>query len=158
MTWKTRLVMRESAFTAAAFTAAAYFYYLTAFWGVQDHFIEGPSRDYMMSHAVHVELLLTGILFGGLIGVINRITETPKLRSRSVGQVVLFRTILYLASLSVVSGVVAFVFVTMILPWDVLSSTFQAMTPRYTLSFTIYMVLAVGALNFALEVERDAVA
>ena len=154
MTWKTRLVMRESAFTAAAFTVAVYFYYLMAFWGIQDNFIEGPLRVYMTSRAVHVELLLTGILFGGLIGVINRITETPRLRSRSVVQVVLFRTILYLVSLSVVSGVVVLVFVALILPWEVLSSTFQAMTPRYTLSFAIWMVLVVGTINFALEIER----
>ncbi len=43
MTWRTRLMMRESAFTAAAFTAASYAYYVIAFWGVQDHFIEGRS-------------------------------------------------------------------------------------------------------------------
>ena len=154
MKWKTRLMMRESAFTAAALTAAVYSYYLFAFWGLQDHFIEGPLREYMTSRAVHVELLLSGILLGGLIGVINRITETPNLRSRPIGQIVLFRTILYLVSISVVSIIVALVFVTLILPWEVLNSTFQAMTPRYTMSFIIYLALAVGVINFALEVER----
>ena len=55
MTWKTRLVMRESAFTAATFTVAVYFYYYFAFWGLQDHFTEGPLRDYMASRAVHID-------------------------------------------------------------------------------------------------------
>ena len=154
MTWKTRLVMRESAFTAVAFTVAVYLYYLIAFWGIQDHFTEGPLRDYMTSRAVHLELLLGGILIGGLIGIINRIIETPRLHSRPVGQVVLFRTVLYLASLSVVFGVIALVFVTLIHSWDVLTSLFQAINPRYMLSAAIYMVLVVGAINFALEVER----
>ena len=154
MKWKTRLVMRESVFTSAAFTAAAYSYYLIAFWGVQDHFTEGPLTDYMTSWAVHVELVMAGILFGGLIGLINRITETPRLRSRSIGQVVLFRTIMYLAGFSVVSGVVLLVFATMILPWEVLARTFQALAPRYTLSFVLWIVLVVAGINFALEIER----
>jgi adenylate cyclase len=147
-------MVRESAFTAAAFTAAAYFYYVLAFWGVQDHFVEGPLRDYMASRAVHVELLLTGVLFGGLIGVINRITGTPRFRDRSVGQLVLLRTILYLVSVSAVSGVVALVFVAFILPWETLVTTFHAMTPRYTASFLVWSVFTVVAINFALEVER----
>ena len=154
MTWKTRLVMSESAFTAVAFTAAVYFYYLIAFWGIQDHFIEGPLRDYMTSRAVHFELLLGGILIGGLIGVINRIIETPRLRRRPVGQVVLFRTVLYLVSLSVVVSVIGLLFITLIQSWEVLTSLFQAITPRYMWSAAIYMVLVVGAINFALEVER----
>lgn len=154
MTWKTRLVMRESAFTAAAFTVAVYFYYYFSFWGLQDHFTEGPLREYMASRAVHIELLLAGILIGGLIGVINRIIETPRLRSRPVGQVVLFRTVLYLASLSVVFVVIALVYVTLVASWEILTSLFQTISPRYLWSFIIYIVLVVGAINFALEVER----
>ena len=154
MSWKTRLLIRESAFTATAFTVSAYFYYLIAFWGAQDHFIEGPLRDYMTSWAMHVELLVVGVLFGGFIGVINRIIEIPQVRSRPVGQIVLFRTVLYLASLIVVSGVVVLVFVTLIMPWEVLTSALQAMTPRYKLSLAVWMFLVVGAINFALEVER----
>lgn len=147
-------MMRESAFTAAAFTAASYGYYLIAFWGVQDHFVAGPLRDYMTSPAVHVELLLAGILFGSLIGVINRITETPRFRSRPVAQLVLFRTLLYLVSLGAVAGVVMLVFVTLIFPWETLAAAFRAMTPRYTLSFGLWTALVVVAINFTLEVER----
>ncbi len=146
--------MRESAFTAVAFTVAVYFYYLIAFWGIQDHFTEGPLRDYMTSRAVHLELLLAGILIGGLIGVINRIIETPRLRRKPVGQVVLFRTVLYLVSLSVVFGMIFLVYVTLIRSREVLANVFQAITPRYMWSFIIYFVLVVGAINFALEVER----
>ncbi len=108
----------------------------------------------MTSRAVYVELLLGGILFGGLLGVINRITETPRLRSRPVGQVVLFRTVLYLLSLGVVLGVVSLVFVALVFPWEVLASIIQAMTPRYTASLAIWTILVVGGINFALEVER----
>ena len=70
MTWKTRLVMRESTFTAVAFTAAVFFF-LFVFWDVQDHFTEGPLRDYLTSRAVHVELLLAGILYAGNQETVN---------------------------------------------------------------------------------------
>jgi len=46
------------------------------------------------------------------------------------------------------------VFVTLIHSWEVLTSVFQAVNPRYMWSTAIYMVLVVGAINFALEVER----
>ena len=146
--------MSESAFTAVAFTLAVYFFYLISFWGVQDHFVEGPLRDYLSSRAVHLELLLGGILIGGMIGVINRIIETPRLRRRPVHQVVLFRTALYLVSISVVFGVIILVFVTLIQSWEVMTILLQSTTPHQIWIFVIYMTLLVGAINFALEIER----
>ncbi len=154
MTWKTRLMARESVFTATAFTAAVYLYYYSAFWGLQDHYAGGILRDYLSSWAVHVELLLMGVLFGGLIGVINRLTDTPRLRRLSVGQLVLFRTALYLVSVAAVVGAVLLVFVTLILPWKQLNAMMQEMTPRYTLSIIVFLGLVVGAINFMLEIER----
>jgi len=154
MKWKTRLILRESAFTAAAFTTAIYSNYLIACWSIQDHFSEGPMLDYITSRAVHVELLLAGILFGGLIGVINRASETPRLRGRPVGGVVLYRTLFYVTSLIIVFGVVTLVYVTLILPWEELTTLFQSISRRYLLSATISIILVVGAINFALEIER----
>ena len=69
MTWKTRLVMREGTFTESAFTAAVF--YLFVFRDVQDHFTEGPLRDYLTSRAVHVELPLAGILYAGNQETVN---------------------------------------------------------------------------------------
>lgn len=147
-------MLRESAFTAAAFTFAVYFYYLIAFWGIQDHFTEGPLRDYMSSRAVHLELFLSGILIGGMIGVINRIIEVPRLRGKSVGEVVFFRTVLYLLSISIISCLIFLVFVILILSREVMTSLYQAVTPHYLWSFIIYLVFVIGVINFALEVER----
>ncbi|MFC1786089.1 adenylate/guanylate cyclase domain-containing protein [Candidatus Neomarinimicrobiota bacterium] len=89
-----------------------------------------------------------------MIGVINRIIDSPQLRSRLVGHVVLFRTVLYLVSVSVVIAVVALVFVKLILPWEALTKVYQTLTPRYTLSFVVWAILSVIAINFALEIER----
>ena len=154
MKWNTRLMLRESVFTAVAFTAALYVYYIVVIWGVQEEFRPGPLRDYLLSRAVHVELIGAGVLFGGLLAVINRLTEGPSLRHRPVVQIVLLRTVLYLIGLVAVAGVVLLIFTTLILPLDALVDIFAALTLRQSLSISIWMVLAVAAINLALEVER----
>lgn len=154
MSWRTRLLLRESAFTAIAFTAAVYSYYLIAVWGLQDMFVPGPLRDYLTSPAAHVELLVFGLLFGGLIGVVNRFSQIHGLRGRSVGGVVALRTSLYLVGFAAVAGVVILLFGTVILGWAPLLATFEGMTVRHGLSFGLWLVLAVLAINLALEVER----
>jgi adenylate cyclase len=147
-------VVRECGFTAAAFTGAVYLYYLVAFWGVRDFFIEGSLKDYMTSSAVHVELLMTGLLFGGLIGVINRIADTPRFRARPCGQIVLLRTALYVASIALVAGIVASVVALLIVPWEQLVAITQTMQMRYGVSLLVWQVLVVIAINSSLEIER----
>jgi adenylate cyclase len=147
-------MLRESALTAGAFTAAVYAYYLVAVWGPQDHLAGGLLRDYLLSPMVHVELLFTGILFGGLIGVVNRVTETPALRNRTLGQVIVLRTLLNLLSFAAVAGLVLLVFLTLLYPLDRMVALFGAMAPRYVISFLGFMAVAVAGINFGLEVER----
>jgi len=154
MNWKTKLIIRESAFTAISFTIAGYSYYIIAFWGIQDHFLNGPLKEYLISPFVHIELLLFGILFGILIGVINRITDTPRFRNKPVGLIVLFRTTLYMVSISIVGSLVMFVFAAFIFSQEMMISMFEEMTPKYGISFIIWIILVVGAINFLLEIER----
>jgi adenylate cyclase len=154
MTWKTRLLFRESLFTASAFTAAMYLYYFTAVWGVKEHLSIGPLQDYLGSDIVHVEILMAGILMGTLIGVINRIIERPRFRDRPISTIILLRTALYLAGVGLVAGLVLLVYATFILPWDALSELLRVAVSRYTLTFLVYTVLVMGLINFFLEIWR----
>ena len=154
MNWKTRLVFRESLFTAITFTVAAYSYYLFSFWGVQDHFADWPLQVYLTSWLVHIELLIVGILFGLGIAIINRFTDTSKLRKFSIIRIVLYRTLLYLASFLIVSVIVVAIFVYLIYPLDVMIDMFLAMSPRYALSFVLWLIIVVGGINMALEIAR----
>jgi adenylate cyclase len=152
--WKLKLIIRESTFTAVVFTFASYSYYIIAFWGIEDHYIEGPLKTYMTSPFVHVELLLVSLLFGVLIGLINRITETPKLRRKSAVYVVLFRTSLYLISLVSIAAIVLLFFIQFIFSAEKIFTLFSAITPQYGISFIIWIILIVGLINFLLEIER----
>ena len=106
MEWKSKLILRDSLFTAVAFTLATYSYYLISFWGIQDHFMDGPLKEYMSGPFVHIELISVGIIFGVLIGLINRISDTPKLRRKPAIYIVLFRTALYVFSLCAIMALV----------------------------------------------------
>lgn len=154
MNWKTRLVLRESVFTAAVFTSAAYSYYFFSYWGVQDQYNAGPLRNYLTSNLVHIELLMVGILFGLLIAIINRITDTPRLRKRPVIMIVMYRTFLYLLSLGIVAIIVILVFVLFIYPWEMMSAMFKSMTARHAFSFAIWLFLVVAGINLSLEIQR----
>lgn len=154
MTWKTRLMLKESAFTAVAFTTTAYAYYYFAFWSLQDHFVAGPIREYMTSASVHAEFLLAGVLFGGLIGVISRVTETPRFRRRPVIQAVMLRTLLYLAAFAGVASIVVLVFVSFFTTREELRNLTLEIGPRYAISAVAWFVVAVAGINLALELQR----
>lgn len=154
MNWKTRLVLQESVFTALVFTSAAYSYYFFSFWGVQDQYISGPLKTYLTSHLVHIELLMVGVLFGVLIAIINRVTDTPGLRKKPVIMIVMYRSFLYVISLGIVTMIVVSVFALFIFSWERMSDMLNSMTMRYTLSFAVWLLLIVAGINLSLEIQR----
>jgi len=154
MAWTRRLVVQESLFTAAAFTSACYAYYVVAVWGLQDYLVEGPLRSYLTSPAVHLELLVIGLLFGALIAVINRWTDTSRMRRWPVLPLVAWRTVLHLVALVFSTAVLVPLVLTFVMPWESLAQLFRAMTPRATVSFALFVAGSVLAINLALEVAR----
>jgi len=153
--WRLRIFIRESAFSAVAFTAAIYLYFLTANWGVQNYLAEGPLKDYLSHPAVHVENVMAGVMFGVLLGLVNWFTERVWVTSRSFGLVVLVRSALYVAGLGFVFvAVAAFFIVTRILPLDALRETVAAFSPRYLFSVVLWLAVVGTGINFLLEIRR----
>ena len=142
-------------FAALAFTSAIYLYYLTANWGLQDFLVEGLLKEYLTSPAVHVEYLIAGVLFGAVVGVVNRFAETRWLRRKSFGVIVLIRTALYMAGLAVVAVIVmAILAATSLWPADEMVRLWQAFSFRYLLAIGIWLVLMVAGIDFLLEIRR----
>ena len=154
MNLKSRLLLYESVFTATTFTVAVYVYYFAVIWGTLDYTVEGPLRDYMTSPAVHIELLFSGVLFGAMLGVINRATERPWFRNRGVGQLVFLRTGLYLIAFAAVGVIIVLVLSTFAYSSDELWEAYGQMTFRSLASFGLWLILTVGLISLALEVER----
>ncbi len=153
---KSQLLLRESIFAALAFTGALYVYYLVANWGLQEFFVEGLLKEYLTSPAVHVEYLVAGVLFGAVVGIVNRFAETRWLRRKSFGLIVLIRTGLYLAGLAVVAAIVMVILVVSTL-WpldDLIALWREGFTPRYLFAIGVWLVLMVAGIDFLLEIRR----
>jgi adenylate cyclase len=152
---KSRLLLRESVFAALAFTGAIYLYYLVANWGLQEFFVEGLLKEYLTGPAVHVEYVVAGVLFGAVVGIVNRFAETRWLRRKSFGLIVLIRTALYVIGLAVVAAIVMAILVaTSLWPLDDLIALWRAFTLRYLFAIGIWIVLMVAGIDFLLEIRR----
>jgi adenylate cyclase len=153
--WKLRIFLRESAFAALAFIAAIYLYFLTANWGVQDYLIEGPLKEYLSNPAIHLQHVLTGVMFGVLLGGVNLLVESSWLRGRSFGLVVLVRSLLYLAGLgSVVLAVTCLFLLTSVFSTASLLQLIGAFSPRHLISIGIWLAVVATAINLLLEIRR----
>ena len=153
--WKLRIFLKESAFAAVAFTGAIYLYFLTANWGVQDYLVEGPLKDYLGNPVIHLQHLLAGMMFGGLLGVVNRLAESRWLRSRPFGLLILLRSVFYAVGLCLIFLAVVLLFLlTSILSTDSLRLILEEFSLRYLLSIGIWLSLVAIGVNFLLEVRR----
>ena len=154
MTSKTRLLLRESLFTAIAFLGFSYAYWLISLWGVRDLLVDGPITSYLDSGTIHLELILTSLLFGACIGVIGRVTDRPRFRRMPFVQVVLVRTVLLLIGLALVGFVVFLIISTWVMPPEAIAAVFYDVPPRMWISVGVWWALVVIGINFALEISR----
>jgi adenylate cyclase len=152
---KARLVRNELVFTVMGWTVLSYFYFFFAFWGQIDLFKSGLIKDYMGGGAAHVEIISQGLLFGSFLALINYLTEKTALRTRSFGQIILIKSVLYLAALALVLVMVYVLFVVfVVVPKETLRQLWFGLPARFYVSFGLYLTLAILAINFLLEVRR----
>jgi len=154
MTWKTRLLLRESLFTAIAFLGFSYAYWLISLWGIQDQLMEGPLRRYLESGMIHVELVATSLLFGASIGVVGRITDRPRFRRMPFVWVVVVRTVLLMAGLVLAGAFVLIIVLAWFMSWEGITSVFFDVPPRMWVSVGVWWGLVVIGINFSLEISR----
>jgi adenylate cyclase len=146
-----RLLLRECAFTALAFTAACYVYFAVTVWGMQDQLVESPVKTYMLSPLAQLEILTGGPLFGVMIGVIYRVMDTPRVRDRPFAQVVLMRTVLTALCVVVAIVLVWWLFRTFLMPPEELAAVADAITTRTWVSVSLWVAVTVGIINLMLE-------
>ena len=149
-----RIVFEEAAIAAAFLTALWYAYYLTAVWGLQDHFQEGPLKSYMTGPGIHLEMILSGLGFGIAVAVVSHLSDVPRIRERSLGQIILLKTAFYLVATVVVAGVINALFLTFLFSPGEWAELFADLWPRLGLSLWLWFILSILAANFLLEVRR----
>jgi adenylate cyclase len=153
--WRLRIFLQETVFASIAFTAAIYLYFLTANWGIQDYLVEGPLREYLSNPAIHVQHVLAGVMFGIILGLVNRLVERGWLRNRSVGLVILVRSVLYVVGLAMVAvAVTLFFLAASVFTFDSLLQLLGAFSLKHLLSIAIWLAVVVTGVNFLQEIRR----
>jgi len=149
-----RIVLEEAIFGAIFLTAAWYVYYLFAVWGMLDYLEDGPFKAYAMGPGIHIEILVSGLGLGILLAAVNHLSEVPALRHRALGNIIIMKSGLYLASFLAVALVVHAAFLLFLFSWEELRGLWSLVSPRLITALAAMLVLSALALTFLLEVRR----
>ncbi|MFY0654614.1 MAG: hypothetical protein JXQ96_21445 [Cyclobacteriaceae bacterium] len=150
-----RTEFKKWLFVVLAFMLFFYLYSLFSYFGIKDFIQEDSIQQYFESHAWHLEILIAGILFGTLFIAINLLTEIKVLRKKSFGFIILFKTTLYIISLSVIMIVIFHLFSMLDLIGDEVKENINAyLSVKLLSSFFIYSLLFVLIISFIMSVSR----
>lgn len=150
-----RIVVEEAVMGVVFLTGIWYAYYLVAVWGNLDYLVEGPLRDYVTGPAIHVEMLLSALGLGILLAVVNHLAETPAIRRRPAGHIILLRSGMYLGGLVSLGLMVNGVFLlSRLLSWEEIWALWDLLSGRLLVSLLFLMVASILSLTFLLEVRR----
>jgi len=149
-----RILLQEAAMSAGLFTAAWYLYYLMGVGSMADYVEAGPFLDYISSPAIHIEMLVSGLMLSVILVVVSHITEGTSLRLRPFGQIILLKSALYLLGLTMVAVAVNLVFLGFVYSWSELRAIWGIMSPRLVAGLAGWMIFSILVVNFIMEVRR----
>jgi len=155
MNRKSKIVFKEWLFIIAAWVGILYFFIFISYWGLRHLLKETALTEYLDSGFIHLEIVMTAIIFGALFAIINTLTDTTRMRRRSFGSIILIRSTLYLAAFLFAGFSIYLVFDSLnILTETQWQEAFNFFTPVYLLSVITYFIAAILFINFILQVNR----
>ena len=155
MNRKSKIIFKEWLFVIAAWIGILYLFIFISYWGLRHLLKESALTEYLDSGYIHLEILMTAIIFGALFAIINTLTDTSRMRRRSFGAIILIRSALYLAAFLFAGYAIYLVFDSFkIITEKQWQETFNYFTPIYLLSIVAYFVIAILFINFILQVNR----
>lgn len=155
MNARARIAIEEGVITVVLFTAAVCLHYLVPIWGLGGLFSEGPFKDYATGPAILVATFIWGPALGCLLAVVNFLSDSPALRRRPLGLIVLMKSGLYLlcfmlSGMLVHYGLLAFAMGEH--EMNAIMST--SVVPQYGIALQLSIVADIVLINFLLEVRR----
>jgi adenylate cyclase len=155
MNRKSKIIFKEWLFIITAWIGILYLLVFISYWGIRHLLKENTITEYLDSGYIHLEILMTAIIFGALFAIINTLTDTTRMRRRSFGAIIIIRSALYLIAFLIAAIIIYLVFDF----FDILTEgqwieASKLFTPVYILSFITYFVTAILFINFILQVNR----
>lgn len=153
---KTRTTLQEFLFTIVSITLLFYAYYFSTWWALGPYLRPGIFNNYLESGYIHLEIIVQGILFGILFGLINYVADNTKIRRKSFGAIILIKSFLYLFSLMFSASIVLAIYLVFrIIPIEtILGSMKEDMSLSYMITFVAYIILLVILINIILQINR----
>ena len=150
-----KLILREWLIIILSFIVALYMYTLFSYFGVEDFIQAGVLKEYFDSNVWHLEIIISGILFGILFILINQLTEKQVFRRKSFGFNILLKSALYLFTLIIVWVVILNSFLFLGLVTEEQLEKFQSLiSTTFLLSGLIYYASFILLLNFILYINK----
>jgi adenylate cyclase len=155
MNRKSKIIFKEWLFVIAAWIVILYLFIFISYWGLRHLLKESILTEYLDSGYIHLEILMTAIIFGALFAIINTFTDTTRMRRRSFGAIIFIRSALYLTAFLFAGFLIYLVYdLFNIITEKQWKETFNYFTPVYLLSIVTYFVVAILFINFILQVNR----
>lgn len=151
---KNRILYSEWIFVIFYWLMAFYLYYISIFWGYRPFFKDNVLTKYVDSGYPHYEILIQATLFGLAFNLINTITDRTHIRRKPLWQIILIKSILYLASVSITEMIVIGVFSLLGFSEKNYFQFLEIATPGLFISFFLYFLVAIIFINFFLQMNR----
>lgn len=152
---KTRVVLLEWFFIIVGITMLMYLYYFITWWGLKDYLKPNLFDGYLNTGFAMLEILIQGILFGTMFGLINLLVDNTKIRRKSFGAIVLLKSALYFIAMTLSQmAVFAIYHVFSLVPIEMMTNIQDHVSTRFTISMSVYFIFVIFFITLILQVNR----
>jgi adenylate cyclase len=150
-----RIKLGEWVVIILSFIIILYLYTIFSYFGIEDFIQEGVLKDYFNSNVWHLEVIISGILFGVLFILINRLTEKQIFRRKSFGFNILLKSALYLIALAIVGVLIFNLFLfSGLITAEQMENFISLLSVKFLLSALIYYGSFILLMNFILYINK----
>jgi len=151
---KKKILYSEWIFVLIYWIIIFYLYYIYVFWGYGHLFKENVLLQYIDSGYIHYEILIQSILFGLAFNLINTITDQTQIRRKPLWQIILFKSIFYLAAVFITEMIIVSLFYYLGITEKNYFEFSEIATPGFYISFIAYFLVSILFINFFLQMNR----
>jgi adenylate cyclase len=151
---KNKIFYPEWIFVLIYWIAIFYLYYIYIFWGYGHFFKENVLTKYVASGYIHYEILIQSILFGIAFNLINTITDRTQIRRKPLWQIILIKSVFYLAAVFITEMLIVSLFHILGISEKNYLDFVVVATPGFFVSFMAYFLFSILFINFFLQMNR----
>jgi adenylate cyclase len=151
---KNKILYSEWIFVNVYWVVIFYLYYIYIFWGYGHLFKENVLSKYVDSGYVHFEILIQSILFGLAFNLINSITDKTQIRRKPLWQIILVKSVFYLAAVFITEMFIVSLFYYLGITEKNYFEFAVIATPGLYVSFMAYFLFSILFINFFLQMNR----